>query len=159
MMVMAEMDDPRSALLFDEGLRQIIDTSTDLQSIRTRASGLVAAIGVGTAFLGANALDPRTALSGAGWMALVFFVAAMLIGIGLVALPVSGWVSGFDPSTVASWVNPGGVGVDSIRLELAEQLAEGARNNRQRLAVRQFLLGAQAVLFLGELVAWIVDLA
>jgi len=151
-------DDPRSKLLYDEGLRQIADAATDLAAIRTRASGLVSAIGVATSSLGATDLKDHPSIPGTAWAAMATFGLAMLIGAGVLALPVPNWVGGFDVSTVTDWIAKG-LDTDAVRLALAEQLSASARDNRAKVFHRQVLLGVIGALFLAEILLWIIDLA
>ena len=151
--------DERLALVFRESLRALEQQAARRDDLRHRASGLVTAAAIATAFLGGQSLDGATSFATTTWLAVAAF--ALIIGLSLYVLtPRRRW--GFVVSAgdlIADYVErEPETTVDDMHRELALHFEDHYQANRRGLDRLTFAVQASCLLLVFEMAAWLVDL-
>ena len=95
------------AAIYDQSFRALDEQARVLDSLRARAGALVAGASVATALLGGLAGTTQTGRRDAlTWIAIAFFVAAVLLSL-LVTIPRVSWASSHHPHRLlAAYLEP-----------------------------------------------------
>ena len=151
-------DDTRSAFVYQEALRGLLQQQAAVESLHARAATLIFAASFASSLLGARALE-----DGVGawdWIAL-----ALLVAIGALAVfllwPYYNLTFRFDPEDlIARYVDVSEPKpMATIHRELALQIkADWAQNGRVVRRLREALQIALILLLL-EIVAWLFSIA
>jgi hypothetical protein len=151
-------DDARSAFVYQEALRGLLQQQAVIESLHTRAATLIFAASFASSLLGARALE-----DGVGawdWTALGLLVA--IGGLAVVLLwPYWNLWFRFDPEDlIARYVDVADpVPMAAMHRELALQIkADGQRNGRIVRRLREAMQLALILLLL-EILAWLISIA
>jgi hypothetical protein len=151
-------DDARSALVYHEALRGLLQQQAAVESLHARAATLIFAASFASSLLGARAL--ADGLGGWDWLAL-----GLLVAIGSLAVfllwPYYSLSFRFDPETlIARYVDVAApMPMAAIHRELALQIkADGTANGRIVRRLREALQIA-LILLIAEIVAWLFSIA
>ena len=151
-------DDTRSAFVYQEALRGLLQQHAAVESLHARAATLIFAASFVSSLLGARALE-----DGVGpwdWTAL-----GLLVAIGGLAVyllwPYYNLTFRFDPEDLlARYVNvPEPVPIAEMHRELALQIkADWVRNGRIVRRLREAMQVA-LILLLAEIIVWLLSIA
>jgi hypothetical protein len=151
-------DDPRSAFVYQESLRGLLQQQAAVESLHGRAATLIFAASFASSLLGARAL--ADGVDGWDWIALV-----LLLAIGALAVvmlwPYYNLTFRFDPEQlVARYVDvPEPPPMAVVHRELALQIkADWVRNGRIVRRLREAMQVA-LILLLAEIVVWLISIA
>jgi hypothetical protein len=154
----ASDDDARSAFVYQEALRGLLQQQAAVESLHARAGTLIFAASFASSLLGARALEDG--VDAWDWVAL-----ALLVGIGALAVyllwPYYNLTFRFDPKDLlARYVDVAEpLPMATIHRELAGRIdTDWHRNGRIVRRLREALQVALILLLL-EIVAWLVSIA
>jgi hypothetical protein len=151
-------DDTRSAFVYQEALRGLLQQQAAVESLHGRAATLIFAASFVSSLLGARALE-----DGVGawdWTALGLLVAIGALAV-LMLWPYYNLTFRFDPEELlARYVDvPEPVPMAEMHRELALRIkADWARNGRIVRRLREAMQFA-LILLLAEIVVWLVSIA
>jgi hypothetical protein len=151
-------DDTRSAFVYQEALRGLLQQQAAVESLHGRAATLIFAASFVSSLLGARALE-----DGVGawdWTALGLLVAIGALAV-LMLWPYYNLTFRFDPGELlARYVDvPEPVPIAEMHRELALRIkADWARNGRIVRRLREAMQVA-LILLLAEIVVWLVSIA
>jgi hypothetical protein len=151
-------DDARSAFVYQEALRGLLQQQAAVESLHARAATLIFAASFASSLLGARAL--ADGLSAWDWIALALLVALGALAV-LMLWPYYNLTFRFDPEALlARYVDvPEPVSMAQMHRELALQIkADWQQNGRIVRRLREALQLALILLLL-EIVAWLVSIA
>jgi hypothetical protein len=154
----AEADDPRSAFVYQEALRGLLQQQAAVESLHGRAATLIFAASFVSSLLGARALE-----DGVGawdWTALGLLVAIGGLAV-LMLWPYYNLTFRFDPEELlARYVDvPEPVSMTEMHRELGLRIkVDWVRNGRIVRRLREAMQVA-LILLLAEIVVWLVSIA
>jgi hypothetical protein len=154
----ASEDDARSAFVYQEALRGLLQQQGAVQSLQTRAATLIFAASFASSLLGSQAL--ADGLGAWDWIAL-----GLLFGIGVLAVgllwPYYNLTFRFDPEVLlARYVDVADpLPMSAIHRELALQIKSDWQQNGRIVRRLREALQLALVLLLLEIVAWFVAIA
>jgi hypothetical protein len=151
-------DDPRSAFVYQEALRGLLQQQSAIQSLQTRAATLIFAASFASSLLGSQAL--ADGLGGWDWIAL-----GLLLAIGALAVlllwPYYNLTFRFDPEDLlARYVDVAEpLPMAAVHRELALQIKHDWRENGRIVRRLREALQVALILLLLEIVAWLFSIA
>ncbi|MGW2563869.1 hypothetical protein ACWCXB_32535 [Streptomyces sp. NPDC001514] len=154
------MSDARYKLLYEEAIRQLTAQERELEQLRTRASGLVAASSVATSFFGAGLLR-KTSIGVSGWLAIALFVVVVLISGWVVAGTIRKWYVGFSPVVIHhGWMTDRQppLSEEALHLNLAATIYRSSQINDSHLTKRRNAVAAAGCCLTLEILLWILNL-
>lgn len=127
--------------------------------LRTRASGLVTAAAIATAFLGGQSLDGARSFAATTWVAVVAFAAIIVLSL-YVLTPRRSWGSVTSAGAlIADYVErETATTVDDMHRELALHFEDHYQANRRGLDRVTTAVQVSCLLLVCEMAAWLVDL-
>lgn len=143
-------------LAYDEAVRALRAQADEHGSLRTRAGTILATSLVVTSFFGGQAVARNASASSVGWLAVITFVLAGVLSLG-VLFPTD-LRFGSDVDEVVSLIETASPTQDPHR-ELSLSLARQLVSNRRRIDAMRWTFRASAVAVLAETVLWIAYLA
>jgi hypothetical protein len=151
-------DDARSAFVYQEALRGLLQQQAAVESLHSRAATLVFAASFASSLLGARALE-----DGVGawdWIALSLLVAIGALAV-LLLWPYYNLTFRFDPEElIARYVDASEpVPMAAMHRELALQIKADWRQNGRIVRRLREALQVALVLLLLEIVAWLFSIA
>ena len=151
-------DDDRSAFVYQEALRGLLQQQAAVESLHSRAATLIFAASFASSLLGARALE-----DGVGawdWIALSLLVAIGALAV-LLLWPYYNLTFRFDPEElIARYVDVAEpVPMAAIHRELALQIKADWRQNGRTVRRLREALQVALVLLLLEIVAWLFSIA
>jgi hypothetical protein len=150
--------DARSAFVYQEALRGLLQQQAAVESLHARAATLIFAASFASSLLGARALEDG--VDAWDWIAL-----SLLVAIGALAVfllwPYYNLTFRFDPEElIARYVDvPEPVPMAAIHRELALQIKADWRQNGRIVRRLREALQVALVLLLLEIVAWLFSIA
>jgi hypothetical protein len=154
----ASVEDPRSAFIYQEALRGLLQQQAAVQSLQARAATLIFAASFVSSLLGSKAL--ADGLGAWDWVAL-----GLLFAIGSLAVlllwPYFNLNFRFDPEDLlARYVDVADpLPMPAIHRELALQIKSDWRHNGRIVRRLREALQLALILLLFEIVAWLVSIA
>ena len=151
-------DDPRSAFVYQEALRGLLQQQAAVESLHGRAATLIFAASFASSLLGARAL--ADGVDGWDWIAL-----GLLLAIGALAVvmlwPYYNLTFRFDPEQlVARYVDvPEPPPMAVVHRELALQIKADWRQNGRIVRRLRETLQLALILLLLEIGAWLIAIA
>jgi hypothetical protein len=151
-------DDPRSAFVYQEALRGLLQQQGAIQSLQARAATLIFAASFASSLLGSQAL--ADGVGAWDWIAL-----GLLFAIGAVAVfllwPYYNLTFRFDPEDLlARYVDVAEpMSMPTIHRELALQIKSDWQQNGRIVRRLREALQLALILLLFEIVAWFVSIA
>jgi hypothetical protein len=146
-------DEPSFRLVYDEAVRALRAQADAHNALRTRAGTVLATSLVVTSFFGGQAVARNAAPSSLGWLAVVAFLAAGVLSVGVLFPTDLRFTTSVEE--VVSLVETSG---DAYR-ELALRLAHRFETNQRQIAILQQVFRAAAVALLLEATLWIAYLS
>ena len=130
-----------------------------LDSIRTRTGLVIAAIAVGSSFLGGQTLDNDAPLTGWSWAAIGSLAIAAASAL-FILVPWPGWKFGRSaPKTIQGYLHTDPEWTtDEMLLGLARENHEWTKSNAAKLNVRFVAFAVACAALLAEIGFWLVDL-
>jgi hypothetical protein len=154
------VSDDRYGLLYTEAVRQISAQQGDLDQLRSRAAGIVAAIAIATSFLGANLIRTKD-LSWVTWTAAGCFAVSVALAVWVVASPARAWATGFSPVQAYTKLlveRTPMLKLSEMHVELIHQLEQAMTTNDSLLSRRRRTLAAAGCFLATEIIFWLVDI-
>jgi hypothetical protein len=154
----AATEDPRSAFVYQEALRGLLQQQATIQSLQARAATLIFAASFASSLLGSQAL--ANGVGAWDWVAL-----GLLFAIGGLAVlmlwPYYNLTFRFDPEDLlARYVDVAQPPpMETIHRELALQIKSDWRQNGRIVRRLREALQLALILLLFEIVAWFVSIA
>jgi hypothetical protein len=151
-------DDPRSAFVYQEALRGLLQQQGAIQSLQTRAATLIFAASFASSLLGSQAL--ADGLDVWDWIAL-----GLLLAIGALAVlmlwPYYNLTFRFDPEDLlARYVDVADpLPMAAVHRELALRIKNDWRQNGRVVRRLREALQVALILLLLEIVAWLFSIA
>jgi len=155
---MAADADPRLALAYQESVRALTVQSGVLDELRSRTGVLLAAASVASAFLGAQTLTARHALSGLPLVALISFGSVVVLCI-YVLLPGSGWAFTQDAKSLVTDYVSADQSLDFMHESMAIEGAECRAANEERLRWRFLGFRLACLALCADIALWLLALA
>jgi hypothetical protein len=147
------MADEVSRLAYDEARAALREQDATLSNVRNRATGLLAAVAVGTSFSASAGLlttDPTRGRVFPVWAAWVLLVTVVLIAAGVLAVlwPTPAW--NFGPSP-AKLVAKAGQNVDEVLVAATHAMIAAIASNDRLLSQRMTAYRAAVLVLMVEM--------
>jgi hypothetical protein len=154
----APVDDPRSAFVYQEALRGLLQQQAAVQSLQARAATLIFAASFASSLLGSQAL--ADGVGAWDWIALGFLFAIGSLAV-LLLWPYYNLTFRFDPEhLLARYVDVAEpMSMSAIHRELALQIKSDWQQNGRIVRRLREALQLALILLLFEIVAWFVSIA
>jgi hypothetical protein len=154
----APVDDPRSAFVYQEALRGLLQQQAAVQSLQARAATLIFAASFASSLLGSQAL--ADGVGAWDWIALGFLFAIGTLAV-LLLWPYYNLTFRFDPEhLLARYVDIAEpMSMSAIHRELALQIKSDWQQNGRIVRRLREALQLALILLLFEIVAWFVSIA
>ena len=154
----APVDDPRSAFVYQEALRGLLQQQAAVQSLQARAATLIFAASFASSLLGSQAL--ADGVGAWDWIALGFLFAIGTLAV-LLLWPYYNLTFRFDPEhLLARYVDVAEpMSMSAIHRELALQIKSDWQQNGRIVRRLREALQLALILLLFEIVAWFVSIA
>jgi hypothetical protein len=154
----APVDDPRSAFVYQEALRGLLQQQAAVQSLQARAATLIFAASFASSLLGSQAL--ADGVGAWDWIALGFLFAIGTLAV-LLLWPYYNLTFRFDPEhLLARYVDVAEpMSMSAIHRELALQIMSDWQQNGRIVRRLREALQLALILLLFEIVAWFVSIA
>jgi hypothetical protein len=154
----APVDDPRSAFVYQEALRGLLQQQAAVQSLQARAATLIFAASFASSLLGSQAL--ADGVGAWDWIALGFLFAIGTLAV-LLLWPYYNLTFRFDPEhLLARYVDVAEpMSMSAIHRELALQIKSDWQQNGRIVRRLREALQLALILLLCEIVAWFVSIA
>jgi hypothetical protein len=154
----APVDDPRSAFVYQEALRGLLQQQAAVQSLQARAATLIFAASFASSLLGSQAL--ADGVGAWDWIALGFLFAIGTLAV-LLLWPYYNLTFRFDPEhLLARYVDVAEpMSMSAIHRELALQIKSDWQQNGRIVRRLREALQLALILLLFEIVAWFASIA
>lgn len=154
----AANDETRSAFVYQEALRGLLQQQAAVESLHARAATLIFAASFASSLLGARAL--ADGLEAWDWIALGFLVAIGCLAVFLL-WPYYNLTFRFDPEDlIARYVDvPEPPPMAAIHRELALQIKADWRQNGRIVRRLREALQIALILLMAEILAWLFSIA
>jgi len=152
------VDERLYELVYDEAVRALDDQRSVMDNMRTRSGIVLSAAAVTTSFFGSLAL--RDGSAGAlAWTAVVAFVLCGVAGLSIL-IPSGRWQFRPSPERVIAEVEETRPPLGAVQRDLALYMERSWLANERRIQLAMLWpLRIAALALVGEVVAWVLDLA
>jgi hypothetical protein len=151
---MADDQTDATAVLWDAAKAALDDQAKDLDTLRTRATGILSVAALVAGLFGTRL--PHLNQSGLHELFLILALASFVLSVTLVVIIVAprSWVVGAEPGPLIEGVAAGTVSLAQVNLSLAARAHQNWRRNQRTLTFMFELFTALCVLTGFQVVAW-----